>query len=722
MIPKQIPRQRDFSAGEIVDHAKRRDDSPMVRSGGRQMSNKRILASGAMDQRPGRVALFLENGRTDEIRIYPTIHYKFSFGEGSLHIRDANNVVVLSQGGFPWTLATVQRIVWAVIGTDVVICFQGMRPRIARWNGSTWSTLDFEFRITNGGQKRAPFLRLSRGGVTMTPSGQTGSITIDFSSPVLVAGHVGTRMRYQGRQLTITAVSSATSATATVNERLLGGQRLTFSSAVDGSFTVGDIVSGSISGARGEISAFPTSTTMDVVLLSMQGFHYSGGISQSTDTVIGPTAQGVLSAVPVEIAPPASPNWDEEAMNTLRGWPSSVFADQERLGFCDFPNIPGGIAWSAIGVPNDMHVGAVADDGLFEIVPRSARVYHVVGGDDEFVFTNIGVFYIPITEANPLRPGSVAFREVTSDAAAAVKPISTPDGVVFVTEGLKRVVAIRPTGQTAKPYLTRDVSEFHSHLIKSPVALAASTGDGQFAERYVYVLNADGTLAVGRYDFGKEWVGWVPWTAADGAAFEWVSALGPSVLFHTRYTHGGTTRRLVETPDVNAWLDSQVSVGNLPPALAPGPGLGPLWFMAGGTVALMDGLKYLGTRSIDTLGNIIATGGETFPAGVVAGLSWREVFEPFVPHVEGGQSAKQTMRRRKIAKGAVTVQRSIGFMIAGRRVPPYRKGENEDGAPVMREETFRFKKLGRRFDPRIELVKDMPGPLRVLEMAMEVTI
>src|SRR5262245_61977720 len=97
-LGKQVPRQRDFTAGELDESAMRRDDTPLQRSGGRQMSNKRILATGGLDQRPGRRALFWETvpSRTEQIRIEPETIYSFTFSANQVKIRDANDTLVFT--------------------------------------------------------------------------------------------------------------------------------------------------------------------------------------------------------------------------------------------------------------------------------------------------------------------------------------------------------------------------------------------------------------------------------------------------------------------------------------------------------------------------------------------------------------------------------------------------------------------------------------------------
>ncbi len=123
---------------------------------------------------------------------------------------------------------------------------------------------------------------------------------------------------------------------------------------------------------------------------------------------------------------------------------------------------------------------------------------------------------------------------------------------------MTRVFAVIGTGQTARPYIVEDLSEYHSSLIKSPAALATSTANVSAPERYLYAANADGTLAVGRYQRSttqRGWVGWVPW---DGlGSIEWIAAGGSSVIVTARYETGAGTLRFVEVFDDSVLLDAR---------------------------------------------------------------------------------------------------------------------------------------------------------------------
>lgn len=729
MSAKQIIRQRDFSSGEMAEYAKRRDDEAAVRAAARSLRNVRILSTGAVERRYGRSALF-QSGRTDEIRMSPTATYRFCFSNGALRIRDSAGASVANQTVYLWTTATLDQIVWTQIDNDVVMTYPGQIPKIARWDGaSTWTFLDWAARVSPGGQKRVPFTRLSPKGITMLPNARVGNgISVTFSSGMnLTADHVGTRMRFVNRQVEIASRVSATTGTIDIKETLPGSQLLTFGSDPANVFSLGDLVTGSVhSTSVGQVVELTSSTTMTVQLLTTDtalfgGYPYAFGIGEA---IVGPGGSLVTTNAGAIGNPKATEAWDEEVFNSYRGWPRSCNVDQNRLIFCDFPAAPNGIAWSATLAPDDFYPGPNPTDAIFENAPRKARVYHVAAGADEFAMTDRGIYYIPISEANPLKPGSVAFRLVPGPAASAVRPIDTSQGTVYVNAGLNRVLAIVGTGQTAMPWLVRPVSDLHAPLFSGIKCLAVEQGHGTPPAENVYALNADGTIVVGRYQSGKEWVGWVPWDSV--GTVTWVSALGASVLFTVTYSAGS----LVEKQDAAQYLDAAATYNAVPSVLGPAAGHSVFWYLAGQTLKIMSGLRYIGDRVITSLGAVTPTPGDSFTSETF-GLDFRVVIEPFVPHAQGGQSVGQTMTPRNVARGAVAVQNSTGFRVEGYKPktaawetlstrPPYDAGESQDAGPVAREETWPFPSQGSDFDPRIRIVKDFPGPLRVLEIGVEI--
>lgn len=569
MLAKVIEPQTDFSAGELNPDAKRTDD-PLVKSGARQMSNWRILNTRKLNNRPGKTALFPTDGRCDEVLVAPDVIFRLCFGDGTLKIRDQDGNYIPGVGatGYAWTHATAKQIVWTLVNRssterDIVMCFPGQIPKIARWSSvDGWSFLDFAFAQDSYGAFQEPFYRLAPPGVTLTPSDTAGTITVQTSVDYFTSTMVGTVIRWLGQQILLTVFTNTKSMTGIVINNL----PLTISFPVtllSGTFNVGDAI-GSTTAPRTDLEGEVASVTLTAGVITNMTINMfvSGRKFVTGDDMVGPNGTCNAGTVTV-VSPGASAQWDEEAMNANRGWPNSCFFDQNRLGFCDLPAVPGGIAWSAIGVYDNFLIGANPANAMFEIAPNRARVFYVANRSDEFVLTDNGIWYIPISASNPLKPGSVQFLKVSSDSAAQVAPAETIEGIVFVSAGLNRIVAIVPKyGYLNIPWGTIETSLYHSHLFKTPIALAVTTSDGNFQERYVYALNSDGTLAVGKFDVSREWAGWLPW---NGIGFvNWVSARAASVIFTTTYTVDSVPVTIAEMLDGEQYIDGAISI-NSPP-------------------------------------------------------------------------------------------------------------------------------------------------------------
>jgi hypothetical protein len=712
MAQKQTWRFRDWTAGQIDASALRREDTEVQRSGARVFRNMRPLGTGAGKTRPGRRAILSLAGRTEPIRLAGDESYRLNFIEDHVRVYDEDGAELYDWSGYPWTDDTLADIRIQVIGDDVVICYPGMCPLVIQSSRTAaWAIVDFEFQETLSGKLLAPFYRFARPGIQMRVSALSGSIDVEFNRDVLVPEHVGAVFRYSGRQLIITAVTDPQNGTADTLERLPPTVKLDVGNAEG--FEKGQIVAGTDSGAEGLVVDVDEMSNEVWVIVSK---NYATTFS-TTDKLVGPNGRTSISLVAV-VDPRLTPEWDEILMSEARGWPRSVSQGFGRLFFSDFEGAADVWAASRISVYDDFLVGAETTDPFTETVPGRARVTDIVAGSDIFVFTDRKIYYVPVSEANPLRPGSVAFRPVGRDGAARIRPVETADGVIYVNAGLSRIMALVGTGQSARPYILQDLTAYHNDVILTPITLAATTGDGTIPERFIYCLNSNGTLAVGRVDIERKMIGWQPW---DGQGFiTWVAADGIEVLACVEYNG----RHVVEVMDDTVYLDSHVFYNAAPDALEPLPGLGPLWFLAGEIVTVMDGLRDLGERLTDPDGFLVPVDpdDDLSSATLVCGFAWTVEVQPFVPHAGEGPAAKQGMRKRRIADAAVTVQNSTGYTFGGREVGSYVWGDNMEEEPPLRSSTQRFMPRGWSHDPQISLTKTRPGPLTLLEITLEVTV
>lgn len=781
-VQKHTVSQRDFSAGEVSPRLKRSEDHPIFKTSLRQCSNFTITDEGKLRNRFGRSAKFdlpiAGNGRVEEVLLSPGNIFYLEFTPGALIVRNAAGTVVVSATTkadgitpIPWTANTLQKVVYDTYLLSIYICYgddyPNNVPQILTWDGvsqtSTWTFSTYSETVLSGGQKRTFFYRLSPQNVTLFPSNLTGSITLTFGAPIATASMVGTRIRYIGRQILITGFTNATTLTGTVEEPLLAAENLSFAVDPRTTFNIGDVVLGATSGAKGIVIA-SNATTIEVQLLSntqivIPQLNYGqGGTSAfvASEPVVGPSGSLANSGISGLIQPTAGTSiWDDELMNSFRGWPTSVTVDQSRLCFMNFPQLPTAIGYSAEGLFFDLYIpldSVTPSNAILELAPNKSQVLFMVPGQEssEFIFCDNAVYYVPITAAQPLSAtAGISFNKMTQEGCAQVQPRLVQEALVYVSAGASTLRAITATGAYQRPYEVRPISKWHDHLFTSPIAIATpSATDPNFPERYIYVLNSDGTVVLGKLEIEDGRLQKAPgWTRMSGnGSVAWVAARGADVVFTTTYSGlGALPVTIIEVQDATQYLDAAIFYNNVPSALTPGGGQGPLWWLANGTVTVMDlGTRQLGLYSVDGNGFLIPqfTGGENLTSSqLVVGQAWTATAEPWIAGAEPGADIQQRMTERNISMAAVAYENSTGFVwqrlyskkqgpklpalgsvVVTRRVPTYNQDEDPTQVPILREDVDTWRPGGASYDPRLAIVKDTAGPFTIIEFSSEVSV
>jgi hypothetical protein len=743
----------EFSGGQINKSALRLvETSPTVKSGAREMSNWRINATGQLVPRPGRRSLFSSGGRTEYVRMNVGYEFFLSFVPNGITITDlAGNVVaqVNDPTTYMWGAAQLASINWVQAIHDIVICFPGARPQVAHWDAAsnTWSFAPFTF-YASGGTVYEPFYRFDALGFQMSYSATTGNITLTCQTNFFTDSMIGSVLSILGQQVTITGVTSSTAASGTVSYALPQGITCTVASVAP--FQIGQIVNTRAEGISFEVCYIdPTGLTVSGPLTGAAGLEFLSlwtgkDASGGWDNLVSPLGSSAFTAAPTKATVTlATLQWQEEFMSNAKGWPASCFYDRQRLGFCDFPQMPEAIVWGAIGDDNSNaafwidsvaagtqpEAGAAADAAMLEFVADSAgnkvRVRHVIGWGDEFVFTDRGVFQVPIsTTSTPLKPGNVEFRQFSNDGCSSIRPVTTQDAIVFINAGLNRCSIVRATGSYSRPFISEDQSDPHSDMFVNPVALAIASGDGEFPERYAYVVRADGVVIVGKFSGSHSSMGWasfqfIGWAPSVSAGLvTWVTTAGGSVYFTAQYG----ANFLLEAEDASLFLDGCVTL-NPPPRNMLQPGAGPFWWWPSATVTLMDQNRDMGDRQTDASGNVVAVQGEDLSSPTLcAGVFSTAVLSPIVPNAPSGATMGQARRKRRIVRAVAHVEDSSGFQLGNRRFDVDNFGVDATAQPVLFDGACRTSPLGRSDDPTIELIKDRPGPLTITELTIEATI
>jgi hypothetical protein len=723
-LQEQIVRQRDFSAGEINPDAIRRDDVDALKSGLRYARNVVSSHTGGLQIRPGRKLLFQDDGVIGEFKPFDDISYTLVFIAGGVKIRTQDAALVAFLPG-PWGEADLDTLVWETMDNEAIVAWGGLMQVITiAENTQAWSIAPFSFGTGVDGAFRMPFYRFeATANVTMRPDGLTGAINVYFSAPILSPLHAGTVFRYGGRQLRLVTIVTPFSATADVIEHLPPTYQIGLNSS-DG-FSVGQIVATDTTNAKGEVVAVAPGAVGVVLIDNLT-------VPQSGENLVGPTASSKIIAI-TSAAAGAAVSWDEQFISSFRGYPRSVAKDRQRLIFSNFKQKKNAIAWSAVGDNRDFSIGAEADDAMLEFISAECQIYHVVGGYDEFAITDKGVFYIPISDGTPLKPGSVEFLPIFSSELANIRPVQVTEGLIFVDKTLTGIYAITATGQVARPYSANEVNMLHRHLFDGVKSIAVSSGSNIFPSRQIYAVNQDGTVVVGQFNPDTSYIGWLKWDG-DGAVRSVTGTYGRVVCI-TKYPFDGDGFSVAEELDYSLFCDCSVTfdgessadfvelVDGSPLRLKDGSNLSlngvVTEVFAGKEVAVFGDGFYLGEHMVGDDGLLSEISGY---AQLTVGVRFDWAFEPLFPHFEGGQPVGQAEQRRKIAKMLITTRDTQEFQVGQRIFGSHRGGEDTSLPIPARDDTYRYREIGRSYDPVVRFSSTFPCKFKLIELTTRITV
>jgi hypothetical protein len=402
-----------------------------------------------------------------------------------------------------------------------VACTTFMTQELTRDSGGTWTLADFVFADTVNGKTAQPFYdKFNDIDVTMTIGAYSGTgVAITFSDDVLVAGHVGKRFRYLTRcEVEIASVTNGTTGTVDIVDSLYPTLTVTVGSTAG--YKVGQVVQGTVSDVTGIVTAIASGTMLRVLLLEgYEYFVYDGGDPAATDTLVSPEAAQKLTASATLYGTPATTSiWDEQLFSSVRGYPGEVCVHKNRLGFAAFPEATDVVVISALGNFYNFETGAEDEDAINEELGAdpNSQIRHLVSTEQLLVFTDRGVYFVPEAPESPLTPTNIEFAWVSPDGASTVDPVQVSEGILFIDDAAGRLMVIAMTGNVRRPWQVVELSELSYDLLTGPKRLAVANGLDGRSERYVAILNTDGTIACMMYRRGSEVVGFSRWTHGEG--------------------------------------------------------------------------------------------------------------------------------------------------------------------------------------------------------------
>lgn len=709
--------QRGFLLGEMHEDFLEADDLEARGNSCRKAKNVRVKSSRSLSARPGLYFAKALGAARDIIELRPEAGMVFGLilNDTSIDVINGAGTVVFNVAVAPWTSAVG---VWVEPFRDktVIGCEIGLYE--LNLKDGAWTFADFVFAEASGGEKAQPYWSF-RQDMTLRPSATTGSITLTASLAFFEAGHVGQRIRYGKREVLIVSITSPTIAAGTVVASLPPSFRLTVGNT-DG-FRVGDAIIGQDTDYSGLVLAL-TATTLDVATLEF----FDG--PDINERISGPTATAIVTAKAV-ITPLASPIWDEPLMSPLRGYPRSGASAAGRLALVDFPLIPDLICMSSVREITDFAAGARDDDAIVRTAgDNSPRFLHAINAGDLILLSDRGLYYVSIRDGGLLTPAS--FNAILFDkrAASPVRPVLIDAGVIFVEASGQAIAAALLDGNIYLKWSVRSISLYHSQLIKSPVKLCGPSLFAETPEKYLMVVNGDGTLAVMSWldEFSPETIGFVPWDTE--GRFVSVSPIFGAYWAIVDRVVAGLSRRLLERFSNNAVLDGAVYLGDDPLIGIDDPLNGTIVLtvaqathMIGQDLHLFIDGRYAGIRSVSLDGEIIDPG--TLSQNTQCGFNFVASMQPWPNEIV--ESPRGGMYTARLVRGSVSVINTGPLSVRCNKTTKsfggMAFGDDLVETPKTPPRKYKFTAVGRMDHPEIEIIKPLPGYFHILAVTQEVT-
>jgi hypothetical protein len=720
-MAKRAVTQRSFLLGETREDFLEADDLEVRGASCKRALNVRVAATRSMWARPGTMLRQTLGAATDLYELRPTTDLVFGLiiNDTSMQIIDEDGSIVQTLASPGWTSGAD---VWVEPFREQTVLGGSWGLSTLTYTAGVWSVAPFAFEAAAGGDLAQPYWSF-RGDLTIQPSAVSGAITLTASGSLWTPAYVGLRVRYGLREILITGYTSPTVVSGTVVSRLPPSYRLTLSATTN--FRVGDAVIGQDTDFQGVIIAI-SGSDIDVATTA---FFEGPDISEK---ISGPSGTATVSAK-TTIAPLMSPIWDEPLISPVRGYPSSGASAAGRLTFVDFPLVPDLVCMSSVRAITDFQVGSEDDDAIVRQCGDNApRFRHAVGAADLLLFSDRGLYYIKISDGGLLTPASFNVILFDKRSANSVRPASVDDGVVFVEASGESIAVCLLDGNIYLKWSVRTISTFHNHLIRTPSKLCGPSIFSRDAEKYLFAVNADGTVAALSWfsDFQVESVGFVPWETE--GRFKSISPIFGGYWAIVDRDVGAGTSRFLEEFDDTALVDCASSVAsdsvlqvNGEDLLVNGEqlivSLANQLSLASTEVHVTANGYYLGPFDVDADGGIAESG--DFPSGSVAGLNFQSVVGPWP--VELVESERAGMLRARVIRGSVSVISSGPFAIRANnntsRKGGYAFGDDLGEPAPLRTQVYRFMVIGQRDHPEIEVIKEIPAAFKVLAITQEVT-
>ena len=572
--------QTNFSVGELDPLVRARTDLQQYQNALEEATNVVIQPQGGFKRRPGLKFCHDFENAFQKFKIIPfefsvadsyslvLVHQKiFVFKGGVLqaNINGSGNDFITATDitdGTGGTTDMLDEINYTQAVDTLILCHEDLQTkRLIRNSDTSWTLENLPLKNV---PQYAYALTTHSPTFTITPSGATGNITITASGGTT---DTGTAQGGSANTITLKSGSSFTS------DDQPNGMFIKITSGT-GSGQVRQVLD--YVGSSKVLTVFPAWSTQPT-----SGSNYSvnpfeadavGGYAQVTSTFgraryvefVSNTAMKAIVDVPFfDDTAVTSGNWEaefgyEDVWSNARGWPKSAAFHEGRLYFGGSKSRINTIWGSQVIDFFDFNVGTGLDDESVEATINTNQLNSIINlfsGNDLRIFTTGAEFAVTQSTDSPITPSSFFVRPQTRLGSKPGIPIEDLNGATLFIQRQGKSLNAFQFGDSTASYQVQPLSTLSSHLLKTPVDMAARRASSTDESDRIFIVNGeDGSMAVYSILVGQNVI--APSKFTTDGEFIAVSVEISNVYAIVKRTINGSPRYTLETFDDTFTTDS----------------------------------------------------------------------------------------------------------------------------------------------------------------------
>lgn len=641
----------NFTAGVLSPRLRGRADIDKFNSSMKAGDNTVVVRHGGATIRPPLKYLGGAADQAQAVRLIPfsftrDSSYMLEFGHLYIRVWKADALVLDSGLPYvipsPYTGAQLAALDFAQSMDTMILCHPDHPPqRLLRYSDNRWTIGAVPFNPAAIGEIG------HRGSMTMAISNQAvgSGRTITAGSAFFLAADVGRTITWSGGSATITAVGSATSATATVdvgfseasaagNTWILEGtpQTTVTPSAGGGTTPVGTQITLTLSTAGWRSADLGSWVELNSGTAKITAV--------TNDTVVQAIIMTQLStalAVPADAWVLRAPIW-----NQYDGYPATCTFHEQRLWFANTARYPQSLWGSRSGLYFDFTPGTNDDSGVYKTVSSNERnpILFLHSGQAMVILTADAEFEGKGGVEKPITQTNMQLPMITRWGSAPVRPVQIGTEVLYAQGGARVLRRMYPL--TAGGFDSSEASIFSEQLFRH--GIVAMTYQ-KVPESVLFFVCEDGTGLALTYSTEQNVYACTP--VNTNGIIESMATVSVGPEDHTyavvRRTVNGNQVRYIERLD---WGDAWVEQDQV---LNPHDCRKVQSDVTAKTT--WDGLEYLEGKEVSVLADgivqrdIVVSGGQitlTRPANQVSvGLPYEAVIQLEAPEVGTGTGTAQ---------------------------------------------------------------------------------